>query len=214
MCGLFAVSGAYFAETLRDVALLASTRGPHSHGVAWFDGESLRVSRASGPLTSASVSKLPRAAAWAVAGHSRLATTGVNVADVSSAQPLDCGDIVVCHNGRVPRFAALAAAEGLAPSTDNDSEVLGRLIAKRIPLDGIARAIVNAVRSACPSTPGALVVLHRSALAFYAFGQPLFARVTPTWSAVCSREFAGAVAVRPKTGAVIYRDGSSEEISS
>ena len=137
MCGIVGIVGVRpVAERLVDALKRLEYRGYDSAGIAVIENGELARRRAPGKLENLRV-VLAGDPVDGVTGiaHTRWATHGVP--NEANAHPHVAGDVAVVHNGIIENFAELRdelIAEGVAFSSDTDTEVVARL------LDGYRRA--------------------------------------------------------------------------
>lgn len=184
MCGLFAYIGRSPNITkLREIAIKAGQRGPHSCGWVWYDDAWMRhVNRYMGN-TGVNVDKLPQSRL--IIGHSRLATSG-DYKSLDEAQPLVESKISLAHNGvvringgRIPKC-----------TTSNDSEVLLRIAAGYEP---IAEGVWMVFRRLAANTPCVMIATDGEHLVAIRHALPLFMEEDRHGSYLCSLHFGRAV---------------------
>ena len=126
-------------------------RGQESAGIAVTDGNRVRWHKGMGLVNQVFdgevLTSLP--GHFAV-GHTRYSTTGASVS--RNAQPIFCqslvGDVAVAHNGNIINAAALKwelESEGEVFDTTSDSEILARILARRLH-DGPEAAVSEVMR--------------------------------------------------------------------
>lgn len=135
MCGIYGFVGRLdegAKALLESIAVKAAQRGPHSHGVAFFEKESpeiVRTARHFGKPKEGFTDDLPLGAI-AMIGHCRLATTG-RQDDPQQIQPLRWKDTYIAHNGTIDNAEEKATCYGGFLSTGNDSEALAVFLSSR-----------------------------------------------------------------------------------
>jgi glucosamine--fructose-6-phosphate aminotransferase (isomerizing) len=176
MCGIFG----YVAKgnnkldlaTIKRIASITMTRGPHAWGMAWVDGAGkMRTYKQTGRIVDSLALLALAADARLLIGHCRFATHGAPENNLNN-HPHDGGDSYVVHNGIIHHYRSLVARHSLRVHTDCDSEVLGLMLQK---FDGkpMARAAKTA-REAMGDSPFAMMALWPDRLvAARANGQPL-----------------------------------------
>lgn len=201
MCGLFGFVGVPDDDPLAEsnrcrhlarIAELAGTRGPHAHGVAWWEDPDWRVLRRPG-------SSIGRSLPWTapmMIGHSRLSTTH-NPFVVDEAQPLQRDGLTLAHNGTVRHLHELDWA-GPRMTTGTDSEALliaaADAAADGVPFDGLLEAAVDRCRL---DSPYALLLASAEGVCARRNGQPLFVRNDRHGVWLCSRTGAAFTAIPP-----------------
>jgi glutamine phosphoribosylpyrophosphate amidotransferase len=141
MCGLFAwlapTEDCWDYQLAESAVRGAASRGPHGWGVARFlpvnppeVAASTLVMRKPGAMLDGERLRY-QPAPGIVVGHCRLATSGgpSGYTDLAAIQPLNCGGLAVAHNGNVRNASDLISKYELRPRTNNDSEILGLLLA-------------------------------------------------------------------------------------
>lgn len=131
MCGLFGFASTNGQgpnlETLAKMAIDTESRGDHSFGFAWIDGDNrLRSYKQVGAISQ----NLPRlrmlADARMLIAHCRYATHGeVNIAN---AHPFASDGGWIAHNGIIGDHSRLVRRFDLQPQTECDSETIALLI--------------------------------------------------------------------------------------
>ena len=176
MCGIFG----YVAkgdkrldlQTIKRIAEVTMTRGPHAWGMAWVDGAGkMRTYKQTGRIVDSLALLALAADARLMIGHCRYATHGAPE-DNKNNHPHDGGDSYVVHNGVIQHYRTLVARHSLRMRTDCDSEVLG-LMLQKFRGKPMARAAKTA-REAMGVTPFAMMALWPDRMvAARANGQPL-----------------------------------------
>ena len=126
-------------------------RGQESAGMAVSDGRRVRMYKGMGLVNQVFNSEvLSTMPGHLAVGHTRYSTTGASVS--RNAQPIFCqslvGDVAVAHNGNLINARELKAemeAEGERFDTTSDSEILARILAKRLH-DGPEKAVEEVMR--------------------------------------------------------------------
>lgn len=134
MCGVFGFvtknGNGPDLHRLRVLALAAEQRGAHAFGFAWVDQDGgIHCRKYIGPARKHLGTLDQVADARIVIGHTRYATHGA-WDDNANNHPHRAGDGWVVHNGVVTNHVELAAYRRIKLTTDCDSEVLGRMLAK------------------------------------------------------------------------------------
>ncbi len=150
MCGIFGYVGKRSNAAALAVTGLKSLeyRGYDSWGIAWKEGSTLNVRKATGKISGIDPSELPGCSV--AIGHTRWATHG-GVTEVN-AHPHTNEDstIAVVHNGIIENYQALRAellAQGHTLVSETDSEVIPHLIEEELERTGdFAKAFRNACR--------------------------------------------------------------------
>jgi len=153
MCGIVGTIGSGDAvPVLVEGLARLEYRGYDSAGVAVIGSSGLRVHRRAGRVDDM-VAALPKRLAGSVGiGHTRWATHGEPI-DANAHPQLDAsGHVAVVHNGIVenaPELWAKLAAEGVAPASDTDTEVIAQLVGLRreagLPLEEAVRESLSLV---------------------------------------------------------------------
>jgi glucosamine--fructose-6-phosphate aminotransferase (isomerizing) len=131
MCGVFGFASngeKANVETLKRLARVTMTRGPHAWGMAWLDGKGrLKMFKQSGRIVDhLGILSMARDARFLI-GHCRFATHGDPSYNINNhPHPADGGWVV--HNGVVSDHLEVKARLGLTAVSQCDSEVLCRLI--------------------------------------------------------------------------------------
>lgn len=215
MCGLFGYIGSrpFVAEKLEAIARGAASRGPHGFGL-WWSTERRGVGdayRARGPLED-DLGSLARidARSVAVLGHARLVTTGTDLDDIASYQPLlvdtiagraERGQITIAHNGTVPDPPFYEKMYDLTRKTDNDSEIIAAFAADTHGdfFDRMALALAATQGDRRPYA----ILAHLNGKLFVARRRhPLYWRSYEGGIYVCSRRFSGAEEIPESVGAM------------
>ena len=208
MCGIVAVVGLPKANrVVLDGLYSLEYRGYDSAGMAWPDGGKLAVFRAPGRV--ADLEKLLGPAAdldvEASMGHTRWATHGPPSERNAHPQVSADGRVAVVHNGIIDNYSRLKAdleGEGIAFSSDTDTEVVANLIAKYYDGD-LVRAVERvapmldgtyALAIMAPDQPGLIVGARR--------GSPLAVGVGPGFHMIAS----DAMPIIPHTRRVVFLD--------
>jgi amidophosphoribosyltransferase len=126
-------------------------RGQESAGIAVSDGSMVRMHKDMGLVNQVfSPEALASMPGEMAVGHTRYSTTGASV--LRNAQPIYCqslvGDIAVAHNGNLINAKELREemeAEGEIFDSTSDSEILARILVKRLP-DGVEKAVGEVMR--------------------------------------------------------------------
>ena len=126
-------------------------RGQESAGMAVSDGRRVRMYKGMGLVNQVFNREILESMPGHLAvGHTRYSTTGASVS--RNAQPIFCqslvGDVAVAHNGNIINARELKAemeAEGERFDTTSDSEILARILAKRLH-DGPEAAVEEVMR--------------------------------------------------------------------
>lgn len=208
MCGLFGFSGPSPAQTaeLTIIATLAATRGPHSHGFAWLNGDGINSHRGWGDARRA-IPTLQKLETTAIIGHSRLATTGLYAGGppgIDDTMPFVVGDgerqVAVVHNGTLRGYRVIARQAGFNLTSGCDSEVIAHLIlrtlrtAPTLPLSALLSIVSDQIDE---GNPFAVIAMdHRGQTAAVRRGLPLFAGNGDEGTYLCSRAFTGSVKLR------------------
>jgi asparagine synthetase B (glutamine-hydrolysing) len=152
MCGIFGVicSSDSRADLARDLAIAllrySETRGREAVGMAVHDGRRIDVLKQGGspsdflanPKLHAMLAEaIARKAqsgddkAFAITGHSRLATNGAQ-SNIANNQPVIIRGSVALHNGIVVNDRALAEKNAVTTQGELDSEVLAAVLRKKL----------------------------------------------------------------------------------
>jgi glutamine phosphoribosylpyrophosphate amidotransferase len=193
MCGLFAYRGTDLpdADRLDEIALAASTRGPHAFGLYGRSEQAEWLYKHRGALARQWPSCASQAHSYPLLiGHCRLSTSGRldDHCTMSNNQPLQRGPLVLAHNGIVPLEAP---AEALFTRCDSEIALLylhpvrGGTLAERV------QAFLHRLP---PTEPYALIVTDGGELVSACRGLPLYGRFEQGVY-LCSRAFTGAVAL-------------------
>jgi len=197
MCGLFAFSGHMAKwDALQHVAILAATRGPHSHGYVWispeaYDDTNFCSHRAMGPLTL-SMTHLSSVNAGTIIGHSRLATTGTYAGGepkLDDTMPFRSGPVAIVHNGNVPEYQETADELGVKLKTGCDSELIAILLdrTRHLGLQLSLQAVMNRLYGD-NDRPFVVIAMNSDRkLTAIRRGLPLFQMVRDEGMYLCSR---------------------------
>ncbi len=152
MCGIFGVicSSDSRADLARDLAIAllrySETRGREAVGMAVHDGNRIEVLKQGGSpsdflanpkLHAMLADAITRKAqsgdqkAFAITGHSRLATNGAQ-SNIANNQPVIIRGSVALHNGIVVNDRALAEQNAVTTQGELDSEVLAAVLRKKL----------------------------------------------------------------------------------
>lgn len=126
-------------------------RGQESAGIAVSDGRRVRWYKGMGLVNQVfNPDVLATLPGHLAVGHTRYSTTGASV--TRNAQPIFCqslvGDVAVAHNGNIINARALKIeleAEGERFNTTSDSEIIARILARRLH-DGPEAAVGEVMR--------------------------------------------------------------------
>ena len=131
-------------KTLRRIALVTETRGPHAWGIAWYDRDGeLHMYKQTGRISeSLDMLKIARDALLLI-GHTRWATQGTPD-DNRNNHPHASDDGWYVHNGTIPSYRRLIHTHQLVPRTDCDSEVIGLLMDQHSAVTRLNRCIYAA----------------------------------------------------------------------
>lgn len=187
MCGLFGFKGKYpDMKLLKHIGFLASTRGGHSFGFVWKEGNKLSGNWQEGSLEN-HLGSLNRFKNYKgpIVGHCRLATTG-NYADTKSSQPLIYKNLVIAHNGNVYNWKEIFKAYKWRSRFNIDSEAfIPSLLYNNLDIFRSLEEIQD--------SPMALSVLTERRLILVSRGQPLYLKEETNDNIYyCSRRFEGA----------------------
>ena len=176
MCGIFG----YVAKgdkrldlkTIKKIAEVTMSRGPHAWGMAWVDGAGkMRTYKQTGRIVDSLALLALAADARLMIGHCRYATHGAPENNLNN-HPHDGGDSYVVHNGIIHHYRTLVSRHSLRMRTECDSEVLG-LMLQKFTGKPMARAAKTA-SEAMGTSPFAMMALWPDRLvAARANGQPL-----------------------------------------
>jgi len=184
MCGIFGfVGGPPALEVLAQVALGASTRGPHAFGFAWLNG-GIHVFKEPGHLADnlPLLSLMLRAPAGI--GQARLATSGEWWENANN-QPLSTERAAIVHNGNVYNCRQIFEQRGWTPRTGSDSEGILCLADLSPNFYSLALEIVSHVDR---RSPLAVMVLGTEHLLAVRRGHPLYAGEIGGVRYYCSRK--------------------------
>jgi glutamine---fructose-6-phosphate transaminase (isomerizing) len=149
MCGIVGYVGAQQAAPVLVEALgQLEYRGYDSAGIAVLGPGGMRVVRRAGRVADLAAALPKRMAGRTGIGHTRWATHGAPTERNAHPQASADGRIQVVHNGVIDNAAALRnllAADGVAFSSDTDTEVIAHLIA-RSPAGLLQDAVADALR--------------------------------------------------------------------
>lgn len=213
MCGLFGYIGTepFVPEKLEAIARGAASRGPHGFGFWWSEkGRGFGGSyRARGPLEDnlGSLTEIyPQSVA--VLGHARLVTTGTDLDDITSYQPLSAettagraeqGEITIAHNGTVPDPPWYERLYNLERKTANDSEIIVAFAADTHG-DFFDRMATSVAATQGERRAYALLA-HLGGKLFVARRRhPLYWRAHEGGFYICSRRFDGATEIADSVG--------------
>lgn len=180
MCGLFGfVGSAPNLETLKEVAVLAGTRGVHGWGIEYDTGNQ----RGTGKLeNNLGVLEHTKHSSW-VLGHSRLATFGSYEGVI---QPIKSENFLIAHNGNIYNYQEIANQIGYTMKTDCDSEIIGALLEKGYRPKQISD-MIQTNHAILIRTKYSLYAIHR--------GLPLFYVQKEEGIYYCSRKMNGGSAL-------------------
>ncbi len=160
MCGIFGYVGTRHDAAKMAVAGLKSLeyRGYDSWGLAWKEGSTLAIRKATGKISSVDPESLPGDTSLAI-GHTRWATHGG--VTVSNAHPHlnEERTIAVVHNGIFENYQELRdelKAKGHEFLSETDTEVAPHLIEEYLKQTG---DFAHAVRLACRRFKGRYAIL-------------------------------------------------------
>jgi glutamine phosphoribosylpyrophosphate amidotransferase len=190
MCGLFGYLGrGVNGETIRRLAVLAAQRGPDSWGMYENLDDSTIMVHHDGKLDLRFMDQIE--GRRLVIGHCRLATSG----SLGVIQPIECGKLVIAHNGNFYDAARIRPTLKEQPNTDCDTEVLGLAIEAGCHRKGLLGSTVSVMANRLKTSPTAiLATLGRRVVAF-AEDLPLFAAKRPEGTYFCSLAFEGATPI-------------------
>src|SRR5262245_28693616 len=172
MCGIFGVVCSSDQQVDRDLArslavsLLrhSETRGREAAGIAVHDGEQIQVLKQGGSvkdflknpklhdLLDRALARFEAGKTIAITGHSRLATNGAQSNSDNNQPVVTEGGAVALHNGIIVNDRKLAERHAIAPISELDSEVLARLLGKKLAESG---DLVDATRATFAELEGA-----------------------------------------------------------
>ena len=165
MCGLFGYAGLYEADraSLKHLAELAATRGPHSHGWDWIDQNGgWEGYRGPGPATE-SLFSLENLTTKTIVGHSRLATTGTYAGGspkLDDTMPFRAGEVSIVHNGNVREYVRIAREWKVDLDTGCDSEIIAHILDRhRAMADDLYEAIARTIQAVDDGRPFALIAI-------------------------------------------------------
>jgi glutamine---fructose-6-phosphate transaminase (isomerizing) len=148
MCGIVGYVGAQQAAPILIEALgRLEYRGYDSAGLAVLGAGGVRVVRRPGRVGDLAAALPKRMAGKLGIGHTRWATHGAPTESNAHPQASSDGRIQVVHNGVIdnaPALRDMLAAEGVAFSSDTDTEVIAHLIA-RSPGASLEDAVIDAL---------------------------------------------------------------------
>ncbi|OZF42071.1 hypothetical protein [Rhodococcus sp. 14-2470-1a] len=180
MCGIAGFVGSTHATTvLLDALHVLEYRGYDSAGIAVNSGGEIVVSKSVGPVQALDDALTPRPPANAGISHTRWATHGPPNHANAHPHVSETGSVAIVHNGVIGNAAALRAqlrAQGVALSSDTDSEVIAHLVQQHI--DEHHSTITEALKATTALIHGNYAVLAISrtepdSLAATAHGSPL-----------------------------------------
>lgn len=197
MCGLFGFCGTVPEQNLlQEIAVLAGTRGPHAHGIAWGEDGKISYRKGEGRIKPSFLDGIRPAL---LIGHCRLSTSGT-YHKMQNNQPIISGDIAVSHNGNILKYADLAKKMNIHLETDCDSEVLCKIAEKY----GFDTAIQTA-----SGAPIALLLLQNNTITAYRYRMPLFFLSRESGFYFCSRKFESAEPI-PECKIMKFEGGNAE----
>ena len=206
MCGIVSVVGLPQAvKVVMDGLYALEYRGYDSAGVAWPEAGELRIFRAAGRVADLDtlLGDKVNAEVEAAMGHTRWATHGPPSERNAHPQFSSDGRIAVVHNGIIDNYSRLKdelLADGVAFTSDTDTEVVANLIAKAYSGD-LTRALeevtarLDGTFALCvmaSDQPGLLVVTRR--------GSPLAVGIGPGFHMAAS----DAMPIIPHTRRVVF----------
>jgi glucosamine--fructose-6-phosphate aminotransferase (isomerizing) len=148
MCGIVGYAGAQQAAPILIEALgRLEYRGYDSAGLAVLGAGGVRVVRRPGRVGDLAAALPKRMAGKLGIGHTRWATHGAPTESNAHPQASSDGRIQVVHNGVIdnaPALRDMLASEGVAFSSDTDTEVIAHLIA-RSPGASLEDAVIDAL---------------------------------------------------------------------
>ena len=208
MCGVFGwVSkngGRVDLKTLRRIAVVTESRGPHAWGMAWLDRDGeLHMYKQTGRI-SKNLDMLAMARnAVALIGHTRWATQG-DPSDNGNNHPHQSLDGWYVHNGRIPTYRSIIQDYGLTTRSDCDSEVIGHLI-ERIDKPTILARCIEASTLVATVDYAMLGLWPSGELVTIRMGKPLHVGNTEkgTWVASLAGSVPNARQVKDFTGRVL-----------
>jgi glucosamine--fructose-6-phosphate aminotransferase (isomerizing) len=197
MCGLFGYAGPHPAdpEKIVQIARLAATRGPHSHGYVTATGDTMISVRGEGDLRHA-VPDLEILETQAIIGHSRLATTGTYAGGapaIEDTMPFTVGEVAIVHNGNVRNHLNIATRRRYNLTTGCDSEVIAHLVNDYLEKGSgwapLSTALQLAVEVFDDSRPFVVIAMNmKGEVAAIRRELPLYMATTEEGLYLCSRE--------------------------
>ena len=166
MCGIVGyVGGKQAVDVVVDGLRRLEYRGYDSAGVALVVNGTIESRKKSGKLANLKsvLEADPMAASTTGIGHTRWATHGGPTDANAHPHLSEDGKVAVIHNGIIENFAELRAklqAEGVAFSSETDTEVVAHLLSKILPQ--VNFDLAEGLRKVCQQLSGAftLVVVH------------------------------------------------------